>query len=116
MIEENRGIWGGLIKIKLPKPIPEEKIDSLLALFRKGQNPFRLWMMEIERTKKIYRLYGVDLHTGQKIGLDITEDFIWINLGSGKDDCGNAALRISSLLNSNVLGSAELWVGGELVE
>ncbi len=115
LIEENRGIWGGLIEIRLSEPIPESKLDSLLSFFRKGQNPFRLWMTELEKTEKIHRIYGVDLHTGQKIGLDITKDSIWINMGSGKDDCGNAALRISSLLNSYVLGSAELYVGGVLV-
>jgi len=92
-VEEQRGPFGSPVELIFEKEIP---IEDIVSFFQKGKKPFRLWLTPIEKEKDFVRLFGVDLHTGQDIGLDLGTDHIWINIP--KNTCGNAAFRIPTLL------------------
>jgi len=93
-IENKRGVFGGPIELKFDGDIP---IQKMVEFFKSGKLPFRLWLTPIERKDDFVRMYGVDLHTGDNIGLDIGTNHIWINIPKGT--CGNAGLRIPTLLS-----------------
>lgn len=107
-IENERGVFGSPVELLFKEKLP---IDKIVNYFKSGKNPFRLWLSPIEKKENFVRLFGVDLHTGEKIGLDIGEDFIWINIP--KKTCGNAGLRIPTILCSSFPYRVQLKLGGE---
>lgn len=107
LIEENRGVFGDPIEILFNEKIP---IQKMVDYFKNGKLPFKLWLTTIKNRENFVNLYGVDLHTGDPIGLDIGEDFIWLNIP--KSTCGNAGMRIPTLLSFSFPSSTQILLGG----
>lgn len=110
IIEERRGIFGDPIEI-----IFKNKIDikRIYEFFNSGKLPFRLMLLKLKEKIDFVSMYGLDLHTHQPIGIDVGEDYIWINIP--KKTCGNSGTRIPTLLGFSIEGKEEITIGGELL-
>lgn len=107
-IEENRGMLGSPVELIFEKNLP---IKKMVEFFKMGKNPFKLWLTPIELKDDFVRLYGIDLHTEQKIGIDIGKKHIWINIPN--NTCGNAGLRIPTLLSFSFPYKIKIKLSGE---
>jgi len=90
----------------------KQKIDLDMyseALF-KGTGNLKLWMSEIESCEGFKRFSGVDLHTGDRIFLDIAEDYAYMTVpGNG---CVNAVPRFAVVQGVNALGETKIFYKG----
>lgn len=69
------------------KNIPDF-LNELLA----SRKPFRLWGIYKILNEEFVKVVGIDLHTGHKINLEITNE--WIRIYLPKGSCGNTVLRL----------------------
>jgi len=108
IIEDRRGVFGEPIEILFDRSIDIQKIANY---FTTGKYPFRLLLVKHKEKDDFIGLHGLDLHTHQPISIDIGLDYIWINIP--KITCGNAGIRIPTLLGFQILGKKEIVIGGE---
>jgi len=68
--------------------------------------PFRLWGIPRYVTKDVVAITGVDLHTGGKLNLELSSD--WIRLYLHKNSCGNTIARLYSIIQHHYDSNATL--------
>ena len=80
--------------------------DALLS----GKNSLKLWMIETDN-RGDYRSYsGIDLHTGDRILLDMGKDYAYMSIpGNG---CVNATPRFVAINGENALGRVKAYYEG----
>ena len=81
---------GQPITIILDKEI--EDMDSFLKDFFSSRQPFRLWGVRKRLDKNFYRVNSIDLHTGHKLNMEVTPE--WIRIYLPKGSCGNTIYRL----------------------
>ncbi|MFA9516920.1 hypothetical protein ACERIT_06840 [Halopenitus sp. H-Gu1] len=69
----------------------EELEDFMDELFS-SKKPFRLWGVRNQLEEDYYRISSVDLHTGDKLNLEVCPD--WVRIYLPEDSCGNVVLRL----------------------
>lgn len=101
---------GGPIGLKFSRQIPdlERFLGELLAVRR----PFRLWGIP-EVVEGVAQVEAVDLHVGERLRLDVGDDWMRIYLDQGS--CGNTVARLVSNLQHHFDGALCL-VDAELQE
>ncbi|MHA1887138.1 MAG: hypothetical protein ACTSX0_03875 [Promethearchaeota archaeon] len=80
-------------------------INELLA----SRKPFRLWGLHKILNDYFAKVVGIDLHTGHKINLDITNE--WIRIYLPKGSCGNTILRLLTNIQHHYDSEATLESG-----
>jgi len=99
------GISGHPLTISLTRPIENlEKFTDEVILSCK--EPFRIWGLTREKTDDYIGISGVDLHNGDKLNMELYED--WIRLYLPKGGCGNTIARFYSLIQHNFDSNATL--------
>ena len=68
--------------------------------------PFRLWGIPRYESKDFIAITGVDLHTGSKLNMELSND--WIRLYLPKGSCGNTIARFYSIIQHNYDSNAKL--------
>ena len=69
-----------------------EDISLFLDILTNSKEPFRLWGLKNKITNDGFQVFGVDLHTGDSIDLEISPYLLRIYLPEGS--CGNTVLRL----------------------
>ena len=100
---QNRSAFEFEFKCKLTL---DDYSESLLC----GKNNLKLWMLETETYDDFRRYSGVDLHTGDRILLDMGEDYAYMTIpGQG---CVNATPRFLAVNGENALGKVKAYYEG----
>ncbi|MDD4163522.1 MAG: hypothetical protein PHW87_13685 [Methanothrix sp.] len=87
-----------------------EDLDAFTSTVTKGQGVMKLWLVEIEGDRDFRRFKGVDLHTWDRILLDVGPDYVYITIpGKG---CVNAAPRLAVLQGEDNAGKASIYHDG----
>jgi hypothetical protein len=86
-------VEGAPIVLKFSRTIPdlEQFTDALFS----SREPFRLWGVPRVRDG-IAEVEAVDLHVGQRLSIDVGEQ--WMRVYLGQDSCGNSVARLASNL------------------
>ncbi len=78
-----------------------------------GSGDMRLWLIETENDAEFRRFKGVDLHTWDRVFLDVGTNFAFITVpGKG---CVNAVPRLAVLQGEDNAGKTEILYNGETV-
>jgi hypothetical protein len=80
----------------------EEFMDALFS----SKKPFRLWGVRNQLEKDYYRVSAVDLHTGDKLNLEICPE--WARIYLPENSCGNVILRMYTNIQHYFDSQAEL--------
>ena len=87
-----------------------EDLDAFTSTVTKGQGVMKLWLVEIEGDRDFRRFKGVDLHTWDRILLDVGPDYVYITIpGKG---CVNAAPRLAVLQGEDNARKAFIYHDG----
>jgi hypothetical protein len=91
---------GGPIELTFSRPL----IDLSLFLdgFLSSREPFRLWGIPNELSNSYAEVEAVDLHVGQRIRIEVSNEMLRIYLRQG--GCGNTVARLVSNLQHHVDG------------
>jgi hypothetical protein len=69
-----------------------EDMENFIKTIFSSSKPFRLWGVKNEISDGYFRFSAVDMHTGDKLDIEVCEDFLRIYLPEGA--CGNVVLRM----------------------
>jgi len=87
-----------------------EDMDAFSKTVTRGQGAMKLWMVETEVDGDFRRFKGVDLHTWDRILLDVGPDYVYLTVpGKG---CVNAAPRLAVLQGEDNAGKASIYHDG----
>jgi hypothetical protein len=98
------GVSGGPIVIKFSRPIPDQQ--AFLATLFSSRAPFRLWGMPVVSAEGVAEVEAVDLHVGQRLRIDVGDDWMRMYLEAG--GCGNTIARLVSNLQHRFDGALSL--------
>lgn len=101
MLEKERKIGPISIEVDFSRKIDKEGFEGLTSV---GEGLLRLWLQPYSQEDGMSRYCGVDLHTGDFIQIDLSEDYSYISTSPGS--CMNVAPRFGTLaarfMSSNV--------------
>jgi len=69
-----------------------ESWDKYLPRIFNAMEPFRIWGIKSKINNEIYRILGVDMHTGDPLDIEVSDHLMRIYLP--KNSCGNVILRL----------------------
>jgi len=85
-------------------------LDAFSNIVAKGSGEMKLWLIEIERDSDFRRFKGVDLHTWDRIFLDLGPNFAYLTIpGKG---CVNAVPRIATIQGEDNAGKTLIYHNG----
>jgi hypothetical protein len=88
----------------------EIDLDAFSNTVAKGTGEMKLWLVETEAEADFRRFRGVDLHTWDRILLDVGPDFAYLTIpGKG---CVNAAPRIATIQGEDNAGKTSIFHDG----
>lgn len=88
----------------------ELDLDAFGSTVRAGRGPMKLWLTEVERSSDFRSYKGVDLHTGDRVFLDVGLDYAYLNIpGKG---CVNAAPRLAVIQGEDNAGLTQVRYDG----
>jgi hypothetical protein len=100
----------GAFEVDFSQPVGLEAFSNVTA---KGAAPMRLWLVETETSDQIRRFSGVDMHTWDRVLIDLGADHAFVTVpGSG---CVNAVPRIAILQGEDNAGKTEILFDGDPV-
>lgn len=86
------------------------KLDRFAEVTAGGTGETGLWLTELEKSTGLRRFKGVDLHTWDRVFLDISEGYA--HLVIPKKGCVNAAPRFAVVQGENYLGKTSILYDG----
>lgn len=102
--ESERGSFELVFKQNVNKDLYSETVKT-------GKTDLKLWMTEIESYSDFKRFRGVDLHTWDRVFLDLGDNYAYLTVpGRG---CVNAAPRIVTLQGESVMGKTKVFYNGD---
>jgi hypothetical protein len=88
----------------------EINLNAFSQKVLKGTGEMKLWLVEIESEDDFKRFKGLDLHTWDRVLLDVGPDFAYLTIpGKG---CVNAAPRIATIQGENSAGRTSICHDG----
>jgi len=88
----------------------EIDLDAFSNTVAKGTGDMKLWLVETEAETDFRRFRGVDLHTWDRVLLDVGPDFVYLTIpGKG---CVNAAPRIATIQGEDNAGKTSIFPDG----
>lgn len=88
----------------------EIDLEAFSSTVDKGKGDMRLWLVETETDDDFRRFKGVDLHTWDRVLLDLGGDFAYLTIpGKG---CVNAAPRIAVIQGEDNAGKTSIFHDG----
>ena len=86
-------------------------LERYEARITKGTKDLKMWMVKTEGTEDFVRFGGVDMHTWDRVFLDMGEDFAYMTVpGNG---CVNAAPRLVTVQGETVTGKTKVFYNGD---
>jgi hypothetical protein len=94
-------------EIDFSQPI---SLDAFSSAVTKGRGNMNLWLVEVETAPDFKRFKGIDLHTWDRVLLDVGPDFVYLTIpGSG---CVNGAPRLAVVQGEDNSGKASIYHDG----
>ena len=93
--------FGTPITFRFSRRIPD--LDYFLDQLFSAREPFRLWGLPRHDGEGFAEVEAVDLHVGQRLRFDITNDWLGVYLFEG--GCGNTIARLASNLQHHFDGA-----------
>lgn len=94
-------------EIDFTQPIDLEAFSEKVM---KGTGDMKLWLVETESEEGFKRYKGIDMHTWDRVFLDLGSDFAYLTVpGKG---CVNAAPRIATIQGENNAGNTSIYHDG----
>jgi len=88
----------------------EINLDAFSDAVSKGKGDMQLWLVETETESDFRRFKGVDLHTWDRVFLDVGTDYAYLTVpGKG---CVNAAPRIATIQGEDNAGKTMIYHDG----
>ena len=85
-------------------------LEAFSATVVRGKGEMKLWLVETETEPDFRRFKGVDLHTWDRVFLDVGPDFAYLTVpGKG---CVNAAPRIATIQGEDNAGKTSIFHDG----
>ena len=85
-------------------------LDAFASTVVKGRGEMNLWLVELEAEPDFRRFKGVDLHTWDRVMLDVGPDFVYLTIpGKG---CVNGAPRLAVVQGEDNSGKASIYHDG----
>ena len=88
----------------------EIDINSFSAVVLKGIGDMRLWLIETETADDFKRFKGVDLHTWDRISIDLGPNYAYLTIPSKA--CVNAVTRIAAIQGEDNAGKISILYDG----
>ena len=100
----------GCFEFEFSQAVDLERYSDLVG---KGKSELQLWLSEIQSLPDFRRYRGVDMHTWDRIFLDIGDTYAYMTVpGKG---CVNAAPRFVSVQGETILGKTQVYYNGDEV-
>ncbi|MCG2717569.1 MAG: hypothetical protein L6408_01885 [Nanoarchaeota archaeon] len=99
---------GQPLTIVLKKPV--EDLNNFLPDLISSRRPFRLWGIRKFLDKDFVKINAIDLHTGDKLNMEMTHE--WIRIYLPENTCGNTVLRLFTNIQ-HYYDSEAILEGGE---
>ncbi len=97
----------GAFEIDFTQPID---LESFSEKVMNGTGNMKLWLVETESEEDFKRYKGIDLHTWDRVFLDLGPDFAYLTVpGKG---CVNAAPRIATIQGEDSTGNTSIFHDG----
>ena len=85
-------------------------LDEFSSTVAKGRSDMNLWLVELEAEQDFRRFKGIDLHTWDRVMLDVGPDFVYLTIpGNG---CVNGAPRLAVVQGEDNSGKASIYHDG----
>lgn len=85
-------------------------LDAFSSTVAKGRGDMNLWLVELESEPDFRRFKGIDLHTWDRVLLDVGPDFVYLTIpGKG---CVNGAPRLAVVQGEDNSGKASIYHDG----
>lgn len=85
-------------------------LDAFAQTVSMGRSSMNLWLVETESERDFKRFRGVDLHTWDRVFMDIGADYAYLTVpGKG---CVNAAPRIATVQGEDNAGKTSIYFDG----
>jgi hypothetical protein len=85
-------------------------VDEFSRTVIKGQGNMNLWLVEVEAEPDFRRFKGIDLHTWDRVLLDVGPNYVYLTIpGSG---CVNGAPRLAVVQGEDNSGRASIYHDG----
>ncbi len=91
----------------------EIDLEAFSNTVTKGKGEMRLWLAEIEAEEDFRRFKGVDLHTWDRVIMDVGPDYAYLAIPG--DGCVNAAPRIAVIQGEDNAGKTSIYHDGREV-
>lgn len=88
-------------------------LDAFSNVVARGIGDMRLWMLEVESEPDFRRFKGLDLHTWDRVFLDLGEDFAYLTIPA--KGCINAIPRLAVIQGEDNGGKTDIFYNGERV-
>lgn len=88
----------------------EINLDAFSETVAKGKGKMNLWLIETESSPDFKRFSGVDLHTWDRILLDVSPTYAYLSIP--KNGCVNAAPRIAVIQGEDNAGLTSVYLDG----
>jgi hypothetical protein len=85
-------------------------LEAFGQTVRKGAGSMQLWLVEVEQQPDFRRFRGVDLHTWDRVTLDLGTDFLYLTVPA--DGCVNAVPRLAAIQGEDNAGRTEILCDG----
>lgn len=85
--------------------------DAFSETVLSGKAPMKLWLIEIERSDEFRTYRGIDMHTWDRVLLDIGPDYAYLTIPG--DGCVNAAPRLATIQGEDNSGLTRIFHNGE---
>lgn len=85
-------------------------LDAFSEAVAMGKAPMRLWLTEVERDGDFRRYRGVDMHTWDRVFVDLTPTYGYLNVPSR--GCVNAVPRIATIQGEDNAGRTAIFLDG----
>ncbi|MFA4823539.1 MAG: hypothetical protein WC593_00110 [Methanoregula sp.] len=94
-------------ELNFTKTLDLDAFSEAVAMGKSGMN---LWLIEIESSSDFKRFKGVDLHTWDRVFMDVGLDYAYLTIpGNG---CVNAAPRIATVQGEDNAGRTSIFFDG----
>src|SRR5271157_378586 len=103
-VENRTLVEGQAYDLIFEREIPD--ISLFIDILASAREPFRLWGLKNKISPQEFQVFGVDLHTGDPINLEISPRLLRIYLQEGS--CGNTVLRLYTNLQHYFDSNLEL--------
>ncbi|MDI6720568.1 MAG: hypothetical protein QMD46_13260 [Methanomicrobiales archaeon] len=98
----------GAFELNFARPIDLDAFSKTVSM---GKGRMNLWLVEVEGESDFRRFKGLDLHTWDRILMDVGPDYAYLTIPN--QGCVNAAPRIATIQGEDNAGKTSIYFNGD---